>query len=211
MGNGSKVAVGLGYVAVGVVAFIAGRESLRAELRRGFQEALRPLTELASDTSTRSSFSATTLTEAPAWRVREDASAMDDSSTVTMSLDAAESIRAWPSEVHTPTLVIRCRENQTNVYIVNGTSPNVEYGRDGATVRLRLDSEPAFSRVWSKSTDGEALFSPNAIQFAKQLVNAKTLLYEFTPFNSSPQQTTFNLDGILEHLPKVATACGWKV
>jgi hypothetical protein len=43
------------------------------------------------------------------------------------------------------------------------------------------------------------------------MANAQTLLYEFTPFNSSPQQARFKLTGLSEHLPKVAAACNWNV
>jgi hypothetical protein len=210
----SKATILVGYVIVGVLAFVAGRESLRAEIRDRLREAIKPLEGFAIpepvSSTNEPAVSEMTSTE-PSWRVNEDTSAMDDSSTVTLHLDAMDSIRAWPGENHTPTLIVRCKENQTDVYIVNGASPAIEYGIDGATVRLRLDSAPAFSGEWGKSTDGDTLFAPNAVALAKKMANAQTLLYEFTPFNSSPQQARFKLTGLSEHLPKVAAACNWNV
>lgn len=146
------------------------------------------------------------------WRVNEGTSAMDDSPTVVLSLDAIASFSAWPRKELTPTLIIRCQEKRTQIYIVNGTSAAVEYEHsDAATVRFRLDEGAAFSQVWSESTDGDALFAPNAITLARRLVKATELTYQFTPFNSNPATSTFNLYGLDAVLPKVAAACGWKI
>lgn len=143
------------------------------------------------------------------WAMSEDTSSIDDSRTVTLSLDADSPVAGWPSQTETPTLIIRCKEKKTNLYIVNGMSPNVEYGVDGATVTLRLDSAAAFSREWSKSTDGDALFAPSPVALARQLAKATKLVYRFTPFNSNPAETSFRLTGLADVLPKVAAACKW--
>jgi hypothetical protein len=200
------------HLAVAVAFFIAGREHLRAEIREGLRGAFKPLAELAGTARDRPSADVPIPKPVtiPTWQISEEKSPMDDTAAVTLSLEAKQGIRAWPGELHTPTLIIRCREKRTSVYVVNGASPNIEHGVDGATVRLRLDSMPAFSQEWAKSTDGEALFAPNPIALAKGLAHTSTLLYEFTPFNSSPQQTTFELKGIANHLSKVSGACDWK-
>ena len=85
----------------------------------------------------------------------------------------------------------------------------VEYGTDGATIRLRIDKKPAFKIHAGKSTDGEALFIPSAVAQLKKLMDGSTLLFEFTPFNSSPQMTTFNISGINEVIKPIRETCKW--
>jgi hypothetical protein len=36
------------------------------------------------------------------------------------------------------------------------------------------------------------------------------LIFEFTPFDGSRQTVRFDLQGLVEHVPKVGEACGWK-
>lgn len=88
-------------------------------------------------------------------------------------------------------------------------APNVEYGVDTATITLRLDKNPAFKLAAKKSTDGEALFLKNAVGLAKQIATADTMLFQFIPFNSSGQMTTFDVRGLTEAIKPVREACKW--
>lgn len=85
----------------------------------------------------------TSTTTVSKWRINKKTSRIDDSSNVTISLDADSSISGWPRKTNTPTLILRCKERKTEAYIVTGMSPQVEYGTDGATVTLRFDKEKA--------------------------------------------------------------------
>lgn len=143
------------------------------------------------------------------WRLSTESSKIDDSKTATLSLNAESPIRGWPNKNETPTLIIRCKERKTEAYIVTGMSPMVEYGSDGSTIRLRIDKKPAFKIHAGKSTDGEALFIPSAIVQLKKLLGSSTLLFEFTPFNSPPQMTTFNISGIDEAIKPIREVCKW--
>lgn len=143
------------------------------------------------------------------WQVRTETSQIDDSKNVIITLDAETPIQGWPSKRFLPELHIRCKERRTEAYIVTGMSPTVEYGVDTATVTLRLDKQPAFKIAASKSTDGEALFLPNASALAKRIAGAETMLFQFIPFNSSGQMTTFDVRGLSEALKPVREACRW--
>lgn len=143
------------------------------------------------------------------WKVQTETSKIDDSKNVFITLDAETAIQGWPSKRFLPELHIRCKENRTEAYVITGMSPNVEYGVDTATVTLRLDKQPAFKIAASKSTDGEALFLPNAIGLAKRIAGAETMLFQFIPFNSSGQMTTFDVRGLPEALNAVREACKW--
>lgn len=143
------------------------------------------------------------------WIVSTQISKIDDSKTVILRLPAESSISGWPGKTHTPSLIIRCKEHQTEAYFNTGMAPMVEYGIDGATITLRIDKASAFKLRAEKSTDGEALFIPSVIAQLKKLMGGSTLLFEFVPFNSSPQMTTFQIAGLAEAIKPVRETCKW--
>jgi type VI secretion system protein VasI len=145
------------------------------------------------------------------WNVEHGQSQVDDSKTVVLSLNAESAITAWPAVVHVPTLILRCQEKKTEAYITTGAAPVVESGNlDGATVLLRFDKDNAAQYNASKSTDGKALFLPSPIARIKTMAAHERMLFRFTPFNSNPQETEFDLRGLDKVLPELAQTCGWK-
>jgi Type VI secretion system VasI, EvfG, VC_A0118 len=91
-------------------------------------------------------------------------------------------------------------------------------------VTLRLDDRQARYESWGESTDHKALFADELaysgdvvypagapVNLAKQLARAKTLIFQFTPFDGSPQTMRFDLRGLDRHIDKVAEACGWSM
>lgn len=137
-------------------------------------------------------------------------SAMDDSPTVVFTLRADNEISGWLKK-ETPTLIVRCSEKRTAVYVENGMSPQPEYGKSNqASVRIRFDAAPAKAEVWTESTDNEALFSPQPIPFLRAMVKAERLLFQFTPFNSPPVIVEFTVRGFGDRLGVVQDTCGWK-
>jgi len=150
--------------------------------------------------------SATTVSK---WDISKDMSRIDDSTTIVLSLDAESAISGWPGKTNRPSLILRCKQKQTEAYIVTGMPPQVEYGSDGATVTTRLDKDRAIKLRMSKSTDGEALFFGQSVGFIKSMLRKSTLLFDFTPFNSSPVMTTFDLRGIDEAIKPLRETCKW--
>jgi hypothetical protein len=61
------------------------------------------------------------------WEEFGGSSAMDDSKSVSFQLKAEDAITGWLKK-ETPTLVVRCQERRTDVYLVTGMSASVEYG-----------------------------------------------------------------------------------
>lgn len=143
------------------------------------------------------------------WIVSSETSRIDDSKTVILRLRAENEVAGWPGKSVTPSLVIRCKERQTEAYFVTGMSPMVEYGTDGATITLRIDKTAAFKLRAGKSTDGEALFLPSAVSQIKRMMTGSVLLFEFVPFNSSPQMATFQIAGLSDAVKPVKEACKW--
>jgi hypothetical protein len=143
------------------------------------------------------------------WSESEGTSEMDDSGTVVLSLDAEHEIRGWLTRQR-PRLIVRCKENRTDVFMVTGMPASVESGGlDEHTVRVRFDDAPTQPLGWLESTDHQALFAPDAIAFARRLAAAKTLQLQFVPFHADPAVVTFDVSGFDQHIDKVAGACHW--
>ena len=144
------------------------------------------------------------------WRVSSDVSKFDDTKSVYLLLRAKNEIMGWPRKTYTPELTIRCREKKTEAYITFGMSPTIEYGlHDAATLQFRIDKQAPFKAVGGKSTDGEALFLRDTVTFVKRLYKANELLVRFIPFNSSAQETSFNVSGLEQAIVPLAEACRW--
>ena len=144
------------------------------------------------------------------WQIKQDSSPMDGSKRIVISRDAENDIAGWLQSKR-PSLIVRCQEGKTEAYIATGMAASVEYDTDSHTVRLRFDDGKPTTQHWGESTDHEALFAPNAIQIARELVGSKTLTFQFTPFDASPAVARFNLEGLAPYLQKAASACGWQV
>ena len=143
------------------------------------------------------------------WLIRTDVSPMDDSRTVALFLEAENEISGW-LETKRPVLILRCLENKTTAYINVGMSANVEYGHQGATVRVRFDSKDPRKLVMDRSTDDEALFFREPISVIREMMVHEVMIFEFTPFNASPARATFKLTGLKEAIKPLQEACHWQ-
>src|SRR6266540_4333950 len=110
-----------------------------------------------------------------AWNVKRAVSKLDDSTTVTLSLPATSPIRAWPAKVAMPTLILRCKEGDIEAYVNLGARPAVEEETDRATLTLRFDKDPAYATTGGISTDGEAVFFPDAKPFIHSAAEHRSL------------------------------------
>ena len=150
--------------------------------------------------------------EKPRWRSQTETSPLDDSTNVYLWIEAEDPISGWLESNVRPTLNIRCKENTTNAYINLEMRPDTEYGSYGAQyayVTLRFDDDRAFQEKFGVSTDGDAVFFPDHVGYAKRMLEHQRLLIQFTPSNSSPQLTTFNLEGLQDHIAPLREACRW--
>lgn len=199
-----------------ILGVVTGREWLKYEIRSTLRTTLAGVSESLSGNERPLPAPVVApkvvLAPTPGWTVDSSSSAMDDSRTILLRLAADSAIQAWPSKSITPTLLIRCKERSTDVYFSNETrAATVPDDLESGEIRLRFDDGPARRELWGESTSGDALFAPNALRVARQIAKAKRLVYQFTPFNSSPATTTFTLIGADTLVPKVAALCGWKM
>lgn len=135
---------------------------------------------------------------------------MDDTQTIVAKLAAEQKIQGWLDEF-LPVLIVRCKSRELDIYIHTGTQSEVEYNTDQTTVNLRFDDLPAIAVKTNHSTDGEALFFQEVQDMFKILLMAKTMLFEFTPFNAAPAVTTFDVHGFKEAVEPMQQPCNFKI
>lgn len=165
------------------------------------------LESMAPKSSTNSSSLAPNAND---WIVHREQSSMDDSATLKIEKDASAPVKAWLKEI-VPALRIQCQEKKTNVlFIATDFTPVVgEFGK--ANFRIRIDEGKAFPQFWNESTDGEAAFAPDPINFLRKIQDANTLRIEFNPANTTLAQAEFSLTGLKPLLQEIAQTCGWKL
>ncbi len=144
---------------------------------------------------------------AEGWKVITSKSAIDDSKMIILWLKADGPISGWPNKTVIPTLILRCEEGKTEAYIVTGMHADVE--SDGVTGTIRFDKEKAYELKFGESTDHESLFFRDAQYMIAVMMEFRTMLFRFTPFNSSPTMTTFNLRGLNKVVRQLSSLCEW--
>jgi hypothetical protein len=153
------------------------------------------------------------------WKADTSTLAMDDSRAVALYVDAEEQLAissplTGTSTSITPQLFVRCRQGKFEVYVHIGYPASVEVHRSlltihaqDHTVRLRIDSQKAFSERWRNSTDLCSFFAPHPKEIAKSTASAQKLAFEFTPFVGTPTVLTFDVRGLDHNLNVAMAAC----
>lgn len=143
-----------------------------------------------------------------AWTVSRSSSPVDDSSTVVLRQRADEEVRARYGQTYRPSLLIRCMENSTGLYINYGFFLTT----GSMTVTTRVDKEDARKARWNVSTDYEAVGlwrGGQAIPFIKSLLGKDRLFVRVQPHGESYVDVTFSLDGLDDRIHSVAKTCRW--
>ncbi len=139
------------------------------------------------------------------WQSDASTSPMDDTKTILLYLDADNKVQG-AILTETPSLVVRCRNNKLDLYVV--TQMQVDSGLDDiASVRLRFDKTSPASMRMSTSTSGDAIFFPDARTWLYDMARHDQMVFEFTPNVSSPVQAVFDLHGLPTAMAKFEGAC----
>ena len=145
------------------------------------------------------------------WQVTEERSPVDDSQSVYLALPSTEPFQDRFGRDKWGSLHIDCVENSTSIFIRAGGEFLAAH-EDFGYVTLRIDKQRAEQKFMSATTDHECLGLAHGlgIDLIKQIAAGKKLFVRLTPFNKSPVDMVFRVDGLAKHLPKVQKACGWE-
>lgn len=149
------------------------------------------------------------------WHVSTKSDPMDDVTNVDLSLTASQSPSLpFPYNDTEATLYIRCRKNETDLFVVTHVPVTTSYGGDyedlGSRVRYRFDGGKPIASYWSEATDHSAVFAPEPVTLAKKLAKTTEWIFEFTPYDAASVSATFHPKGLTEVLPNVSKACHWR-
>jgi hypothetical protein len=140
------------------------------------------------------------------WQVQESRAANDSITDVTLLLRAQADVRTHGTALR-PILIVRCAEGRTELGVYTG--PYQPSGNRTHTVRYRLDRGRAVLAEWHESQGNRAVFHPNPRLLLLDLAITDLVLFEFATFEGDRVIARFRTEGLDEHLPKVAAACGW--
>lgn len=145
------------------------------------------------------------------WVVSEQTSPIDDSKTVVLRTSAMEPVAGRFRRDSRPSLILRCHENTTVMYMSFDAHHMADiqgYGR----VTLRIDQQNAVTRDMLASTDSKALGLWNggrSIPVIRSLFDADVLTVRATPFSESPITVQFPISGLEEAITPLREACNW--
>lgn len=145
------------------------------------------------------------------WTIRQDKSQFDDTPLVILRLDSRDDVAGRFGGRATPSLILRCMENTTVLFINPGdhfVSDIQGYGK----VTYRIDDQQAASWSMAASTDNQVLglwSGGKSIPQIKKLMQGETLLIRLTPFNESALEFGFDLSGLDTAIQPLRSACNW--
>jgi hypothetical protein len=127
---------------------------------------------------------------------------------VAYELEADQQVRVWTTHVR-PSLVVRCLNRKTEVFVYTETPSKLESTDGLHSVRLTFDDAAASEERWPDSAEHDALFAPDGTALARRISSAHHLRFGFSPHNADPVQVDFELGDAATVMSHVAKTCGW--
>jgi type VI secretion system protein VasI len=126
------------------------------------------------------------------WRINIDRSPIDDSKTVTGSLDAGSLVKT-NQYTERPMLIIRYKEGGLQAFIAFQSF----LGTGTTDVTTRFGNDAPTTEAWSISTDHKKIFYPGeSAAFVKKLNSSENLVVRVTPSSEGPVTFSFNATGL---------------
>ena len=107
-----------------------------------------------------------------------------------------------------PTLVVRCMDKRTDVFVYTDSAARIEEQDENHTVRVAFDDGAGTHERWPDSVEHDALFAPDGQAMARRLLGARQMRFTFSPHNAAPVTATFDVSGLGELLSPIAKRCG---
>jgi type VI secretion system VasI family protein len=137
------------------------------------------------------------------WIITQEVDLIDDSIDVMVFLSAE-----YDERYMTPNIVLRCKNNTTNLYI--GWGKSFRTSEDVISVFTRLGKNKATSTNWSLSTDNTATFYQGSdIDFIKSMLEVDSLTVRILPYQKSPTTVVFDIRGLNNVIAPLRESCNW--
>ena len=133
----------------------------------------------------------------------------DEAKQIYLALKANDPI-VVNGELFTPTLVLRCKEDKTEAYVLIGMRPFSDPKSHKSIVYLTFDNEGPRQYLFTSSTSGQSIFVPRPISFIRKLLKKNTMKVQFISAQAFPTTMTFSLYGLDKAIDELQTECHWK-
>jgi hypothetical protein len=144
----------------------------------------------------------------PVWSTRNQSRWISNRrKSAAFELESNQPVAVWMKQVR-PTLVVRCIDKRTDVFVYTDSAARIEQQDENHTVRVAFDDETGTHERWPDSVEHDALFAPDGQAMAKRLLAARQMRFTFSPHNAAPVTATFEVAGLRELLAPIAARCG---
>ena len=144
-----------------------------------------------------------------AWKL-ETSIFPDESRRICLSLKADAPIFI-DTKPFTPTLVLRCKDDKTQVYIITGLASFIDQEPYGILSLISFDNGVRRKYVFTKSISGQAIFAPKPISLIRKMLKKKTMKVQFTSPQSLLTVVTFDVNGddLKKAIAELQKNCHW--
>jgi hypothetical protein len=144
----------------------------------------------------------------PAWSTRNQSRWVSNRrKSAAFELEANQPVSVWMKQVR-PTLVVRCMDRRTDVFIYTDSAARIEEQDENHTVRVAFDGDEGAHERWPDSVEHDALFAPDGKAMAGRIQASRQMRFTFSPHNAAPVTATFEVSGLRELLAPIAKRCG---
>ena len=149
-------------------------------------------------------------TDTGKWKSDTTRSELDNTTTTILRLDAENQV-SGSTISSKPTLILRCKNRQTEVYVAAGMQLKEDYDTHTTPIRMKLDDLDVIAINGDVASSGDAVFLPTGgtAQTVTTFALAKRLVFEITPFEALPDEAVFDLKGLRSTIMTVKQSCGW--
>ena len=127
-----------------------------------------------------------------------------------LRLDSSTIVKSAYGPAHAPTLILRCTDKNTDVFLDWGGMLGDPKGKaKGIYVDYKLDSAAFKAQEWEYSLDFSSAFVPRPVDFVRELKGKKELTIQITPFGQGGGMANliFNLEQFENALAALVDRC----
>jgi len=125
-----------------------------------------------------------------------------------LKLDSKNTVRNKRGITRAPTLILRCKDKVTDVYLDWGEPLGNPNGRKkNIYIEYQIDSSASKPQEWDYSLDFFSAFNPTSVDFVRELRGKEKLIMKFTPDKQSMKTLLFELKGFNSALSILVDRC----
>lgn len=140
------------------------------------------------------------------WSVIARTSAVGEETT-SLKLDSENQITTKSGMARNPTLIVRCKKKDTDVYLDWGTPmADKDDGIKKTQIAYTTDTDPRKEETWEYSVDYYGAFAPDSAAFIRNVRERKKMILEVTT-DDIKRNVVFNLEGMDNALKFLINRC----